>query len=93
MGDLIIWKPKTNNNKIDGVAILIKLQKKNKDDAEEIYILQIGDLKKQDVVLSKWSKLMTNPHFQNYDYYYRHLYCNRDDKFVDKSMEFIKKFE
>ena len=43
MGDLIIWKPKTNNNKIDGVAILIKLQMKNNDDAEEIYILQIGD--------------------------------------------------
>lgn len=41
VGDLILWKAKTNKTKniIEGVAIFIKLQKNDKEGEEEIYIL------------------------------------------------------
>lgn len=105
VGDLILCSSKNKVNiprvrqevqrgqtMVQHLCLVVKLEtgvpSKKKD---EVFIIRIGTSLDQGVVIQSWEEFRIYKAQKYNDCWFRHLYCDRDDEFLQKTQNFIQK--
>ena len=74
------------------LCLVVKLQtgvpEKKKD---EVFIIRVGNNLDQGIVIQSWEEFRIYKTQKYNDCWFRHLYCDRDDEFLQKTQNFIQK--
>lgn len=77
---------------VQHLCLVVKLEtgvpSKKKD---EVFIIRIGTSLDQGVVIQSWEEFRIYKAQKYNDCWFRHLYCDRDDEFLQKTQNFIQK--
>ena len=105
VGDIILCQSKSKKIKgmmapigggssavVDKVCLVVKLQtgvpEKIKD---EVHVIRVGNTLDHGIVLQSWEDFRVHKAQKYTDCWYRHLYCNRSDEFLQKTQMFVTK--
>ena len=85
--------PRTSqsNPSVDKIALIVKLQTDHKDAKNEIYVMRVGTDIDNGIILQTWDdfRIYKSAYLENC--WFRHLYCERNDKFLSNSMKFVQR--
>ena len=100
VGDLLLCKMKkksiipgqgnSQNRQIDKVCILIKIQTELSNEEGELYVIRTGDSNKFEMIIETWDEFLIYKYKNLSNCWFRHLYCNRDMIFLEKTQEFLQ---
>ena len=97
VGDLILCKSKKSillkgSKGIDKICLVMKLQSDGDNfNKSELFVLRVGTSLSHPIVLQSWEEFRIHKNQKYQDCWFRHLYCDRDDKFLKKTQIFIQK--
>ena len=94
-GDLILGKFKKNQTKyFDQICMVVNLQSHDNPDKTDIYIFRVGNVvhnKARGIILEPWDDFRVYKNQNLQDCWYRPLYCERNDQFLQRTQNFVKK--